>query len=49
MGIQTFGKNSEDSSHDLYQGIAIGMNLQALPTLHVISDRTKTALSENIT
>jgi len=29
MGRQTFGKNSENSSHDTKQGKAVSMNLQA--------------------
>jgi hypothetical protein len=49
MGRQTFDKNSESSSHDTKQGKAVNMNLLASPTLHVISDRKYTDLSENIT
>jgi hypothetical protein len=29
MGRQTFGKNSEEGSHDTKQGKAVSMNLQA--------------------
>jgi hypothetical protein len=49
MGRQTFGKNSEDNSHDTKQGKAVNMQLLASSTLHVTSDRKNTDILENIT